>query len=236
MRDLGEHALKSAIDPGQAARRLKRQRRIAGGIAAAGLLSFAMCFWRDHRLTQTDRNHAMSGLTSKMKPLCIGRYLLDVPAQAEIALGSASFDSNRIERIPAYANDNAYAHFLEQHETALRSAKHDTEGTLLKSVTKSADGLQTVFVSRPEADDRRTYLVESFVNVRTAAWHVSHETGAGSSIKVLRRAKVQADGRTGQEYVDLYPEEGAMVFSARLELYGNATPQQPTIKLLMEAG
>ena len=317
--------MKSSIDPAQ---RAKRNRRITGAIVLAVVLGLIIQLWREDRLSKPDRNHAMNELTAKMKPLCIGRYLLDVPALAEVALGNASSDANNIERIPAYVSDSAYAHFLEQREKELRSAKHDTEGSLLKSITKSADGRQTVFVSRPEADDRRTYLVESFVNGREAAWHVSHETGdkylervtrqiaeiaenlsyrkitivpttpgacladglldrapleveeyhggarvealswslsvtsetsgprdnkmfpdlfhrvdraneligAGSGIKVLRRAKVQTDGRIGQEYVDLYPEDGAMVFSARLELYGDAAPRQPTIKLLMEAG
>ena len=60
--------------------------------------------------------------------------------------------------------------------------------------------------------------------------------GPGSGIQKLRRAKVHVDGRSGQEYVGLYPENGAVVLDAKLELYGNEKPQQPTIKLLMEAG
>lgn len=320
--------MKPVIDSSQAMQRLRRHRQVAGGIVAIVLLGFAFQLWREHHLTQPDRTHAMTELTAKMKPLCIGRYLLDVPAQAEVALGNASSDSNKIERIPAYSSDAAYAHALQQREAELRNAKHETEGMLLKQVVKSSDGRQTVFVSRPEADDRRMYSVESFVHTPPVAWHITAESidkylrtdidailqiaqglsyrepstipttagaciadgllnrtpreveefhggarietlswsisitsetsgprdnlnfkdlfhrvddaidmaGPGSGIKKLRRAKVQVDGRSGQEYIGLYPEEGAIVLDAKLELYGNQKPQQPTIKLHMEAG
>ncbi len=311
-----------------ARQRLRRQRRIGGGILLAVLLTFAYLLWREHVLTHPDRNHAMTDLTSKMKTICIGRYLMDVPADAEVALGYAESDSNKIKRIPGFASDEAFAHKLQQREAELKSAKHETEGSLFKSMSQSKDGRQTVFVSRPEADDRRMYLVEAFVHAAPVAWHVSHQTGdkylsltinqiaeiaqglsyreasvvpstpgacladgllnrtpleveefhggariealswslsitsetsgprdnvnfkdlfhrvddaidmagPGSGIKKLRRVKVHADGRSGQEYVALYPENNASIFDAKLELYGNEKPQQPTIKLLMESG
>lgn len=198
----------------------------------------------------------------------------------------------------------------------------------MKSVGKFEDGRQMVFVSRPEANDTFTYLVESFVHAPGAGWHISHRVasedqltvvqqvgeiaqalsyrepaaipttpgacladgllnrtplevesfqggariealswslsfssetsgprdnklhsdlfrrvdraidmaGAGSGIRKLRRAEVSADGRTGQEYVGLYPSDEAVILDAKLELYGNAKPQLPTIKLLMETG
>ena len=91
--------MKSSIDPAQ---RAKRNRRITGAIVLAVVLGLIIQLWREDRLSKPDRNHAMNELTAKMKPLCIGRYLLDVPALAEVALGNASSDANNIERIPAY--------------------------------------------------------------------------------------------------------------------------------------
>ncbi len=270
----------------------------------------------------------MTDLTANMKTMCIGRYLIDVPAEAEVSLGNAESDSNVIERIPGFPNQQAYEQKLRDREAELRAAPHKTEGSLLKSVVKSSDGKQVVFVSRPEADDEHMLLIESFVYAPPAAWRIYYETGrareskvvertavlarglsyrdqntiptgkggclsdglldrtpadaenyyggariqskswslsitsetsgprdnvtfkdlfrrvddaiamagAGSGIKKLRRAIVETDGRKGQEYVGLYPDEHAFIFDAKLELYGDATPQKPTIKLLMESG
>ena len=69
--------MKSSIDPAQ---RAKRNRRITGAIVLAVVLGLIIQLWREDRLSKPDRNHAMNELTAKMKPLCIGRYLLDVPA------------------------------------------------------------------------------------------------------------------------------------------------------------
>ena len=268
----------------------------------------------------------MTDLTANMKTMCIGRYLIDVPADAEVSLGNAESDSNVIERIPSFLNRDDYEQKLRDREAELRTATHRTEGSLLKAVIKSPDGKQVVFVSRPEADDEFLYLVESFVYQAPAAWWVHFQTnaeylretteqvtaiaqrlrfrepnafsvgkggclvdglldnvpkdaeifyggarieskswslsitsetsgprsntedlfyrvdnaiamaGAGSGFKKLRRAVVETDGRQGQEVVGLYPDEHATIFDAKLELYGDATPQKPTIKLLMESG
>lgn len=309
-------------------KRLRRQRQIGAALLLVTLLLVSYLWWHERSLAQPDRSHPMTDLTANMKTMCIGRYLIDVPAEAEVSLGNAESDSHVIERIPAFFNQQAYEQKLRDREVALRVAPHKTEGILLKSVIKASDGKQVVFVSRPEADDKYMYLVESFVYDSPSAWWVHHETvdeylketkeqvatiaqglryrepntipttrggclgeglldhmpkgretyyggarveakswslsitsetsgppdnvnfkdlfrrvdnaiemaGAGSGIKKLRRAVVEADGRKGQEYVGLYPDEHAIIFDAKLELYGDSTPQKPTIKLLMESG
>ncbi len=60
--------------------------------------------------------------------------------------------------------------------------------------------------------------------------------GSSSNIKRIRHAPIKLDGRSGEEAVGLYPTNDAMVLDAKLELYGNKTPQQPTIKVHMEVG
>lgn len=268
----------------------------------------------------------MTELTTKMRTLCIGRYLVDVPTEAEVALGLAASDSNKIERIPSYPDDVAYEAALQAREAELRTAKHRSEGVLFKSLSKSVDGRHTVFVSRPDANDKYTYLVETFVHAQPAAWRVYYRTGdeylkqtiqqigeialslsprelsavptvpgacisdgllvrspveseeyvggarikslswslsiatetsgprdskmfpdlfhrvddaidaagPGSGIRKVRRAKVTVDGRSGQEYIGLYPDRRQFILDAKLEAYGNAKPQQPTIILSME--
>ncbi len=263
-----------------------------------------------------------------MKTMCIGRYLIDVPSGAETSLGSTDADSIVINRIPGFAGQAAYESRLSNRESELRTAQHRTEGSLLKSVSRSPAGGSVVFVSRPDATDNFMYLIETLVNAPPVAWSVHIETiqeyiasdtdrvsriadglhhrsphaipatpggclpdglldylpaesetyhggaeipsrswslsittetsgprdnvqfkdlfhrvddaiamaGVGSGIKKLRRAIVETDGRKGQEYIGLYPDKNGVIFDAKLELYGNATPQVPTIKLLMETG
>lgn len=307
-------------------KRLRRQRQIGVAVLLVVLSLVSFFWWHERSLAQPDRSHPMTDLTANMKTMCIGRYLIDVPAEAEVSLGNAESDSNVVERIPAFLNKQAYEEKLREREAELRAAPHKTEGSLLKSVIKSSDGKPLVFVSRPDTANRHMYLVESFVFATHAAWWVHFETndeylretteqvtaiaqglryrepntvpvgkggclaeglldhapkdaetyyggarvqskswslsitsetsgplggnedlfyrvdnaiemaGAGSGIKKLRRAVVEADGRKGQEYVGLYPDEHAIIFDAKLELYGDSTPQKPTIKLLMESG
>lgn len=306
--------------------RLRRQRQIGSGLLLISLLLVSYFWWQERLLAQPDRSHPLTDLTANMKTMCIGRYLLDVPAEAEVSLGSAESDSNAIERIPTFLNQQDYEQALSNREVELRAAPHKTEGSLLKLVKKSSDGKQVVFVSRPDADDEFMYLVESIVYLAPVAWWIRHETndkylretteqvtaiaqrlryrepntlpvgrggclgdglldrvptdaetynggarveakswslsitsetsgprsatedlfyrvdnaismaGAGAGIKKVRRALVHTDGREGQEYVGLYPDEHTIIFDAKLELYGDATPQKPTIKLLMESG
>ena len=309
-------------------RRLRRQRQIGAALLLVTLLLVSYFWWHESSLAQPERSHPMTDLTANMKTMCIGRYLIDVPAEAEVSLGNAESDSNVIESIPVFPHQQAYEQKLRDREAELRAAPHKTDGSLLKSVIKSSDGKQVVFVSRPEADDEFMYLVESFVYLAPAAWWVHFQTndeylrettkqvaaiaqglryrepnsipvgkggclgeglldhvpqsaetyyggariqskswslsitsetsgprdnvnfkdlfrrvddaiamaGAGSGIEKLRRAVVETDGRKGQEYVGLYPDEHAIIFDAKLELYGDSTPQKPTIKLLMESG
>jgi hypothetical protein len=306
--------------------KLRRKRIIAAGLGALVLVTAAAGLWREQRLTNPQREHAMTELTSRMKTVCFGRYLVDIPAEAEYSIGDAYSDSNKIERIPKFADDGAYREHLKEREQRLRSTKHDTEGSLLRSVVQLNGGQHTAFVSRTDADDRRLSLVETFVSSKSNAYRVSYTTsekylsstiqeveriarslkdrdvttpsapgaciadgvlelapmeteafnagarmtslswsisfstetsgprepgatlhdrvdraiemaGAGSGIRKLRRANVAADGRSGQEYVGIYPgEQGVEIFDAKLEVYGSGKPQQATIKMHMEAG
>jgi Tle cognate immunity protein 4 C-terminal domain/Tle cognate immunity protein 4 N-terminal domain len=304
----------------------KRRHLIAAGLVALMLVPAAGGLWQQHRLTNPQREHAMTELTSRMKTVCFGRYLVDIPAEAEFSIGTAYSDSNKIERIPKFADDRAYREHLKEREQHLRAAKHDTEGSLLRSVVQMNGGQHTAFVSRPNDHTHRLSLVETFVNLKSNAYHVSYTTaeeyltitiqeieriarslknhdgtipaapgacidsglleltptevetfsagahmsslswsisfstetsgprepgatlhdrvdraiemaGAGSGIRKLRRANVAADGRSGQEYVGIYPgEQGVEIFDAKLEVYGSGKPQQATIKMHMEAG
>jgi hypothetical protein len=299
-------------------------------VAAAGLCAVAamvvISLWPTQKLTNAKQGNAMTELSKNMKTVCIGRYLIDIPKDADFSLGDSESDSVKIERIPAFTSESAYRERLRDHEQMLRSSPHKKEGIRLRSVTQVNGGKQTIFVSRRTADESFVSLVETFVAADSTAWKVfidvadedvapvsaeatstasslasrqssdipkaagacirdgllsrtptqretfnggarlegrswslsvtsetstARETGkqlfdrvdraidmagSNSGIKKLRRAKVDADGRVGQEYIAIYPDSHANILDAKLELYGSGKPQVPTIKLQMEVG
>ncbi len=299
-------------------------------VAAAGLCAVAamvaISLWPTQKLTNAKQGNAMTELSKNMKTVCIGRYLIDIPKDADFSLGDSESDSVKIERIPAFTSESAYRERLRDHESQLRAMSHVTEGTRLRSVTQVNAGKHTVFVSRGDESGRRLSNVESFAFDNKVAWRVSYVTGekylpltidqtakivdalrarisedipagtgacirdgvlirtpveveefrggarltarswsmeitsetsgarepgtqlfdrvdraidmagGNSGIKKLRRAKVDADGRVGQEYIAIYPDSHANILDAKLELYGTGKPQVPTIKLQMEVG
>ncbi len=105
----------------------------------------------------------MTALTSRMQTVCFGRYLANIPIGADFSIGGAYSESVKFELTPSYADEQAYRDHLKEHEQRLRTSKHVTEGTLLRSTALSSDGKQVIFMSRTDMRDRRTTLVESFV-------------------------------------------------------------------------
>lgn len=309
-------------------RRDGRDIAVAVAVSISVLLAVLLISRQAFAPVTSKRSHPMTDMTIQTKTVCIGRYLLDVPAAANTSLGVAEADFNRIDRISNFADQAAYERKIVDRELELRSTKHTSEGWLLRSVIKPVTGQPVVFVSRPNANDEIMYLVESFVKSSVNSWRVHYETGekylqetveqiaaisqalrsrdadsipagpggclqdgvlvyrpkeqetyyggaeipsrswslsittetsgprdnvqfkdlfhrvddaiamagVGSGIRKLRRAIVETDGGKGQEYIGLYPEKNGVIFDAKLELYGNGTPQVPTIKLLMETG
>jgi hypothetical protein len=300
---------------------------MAVGAAAVLLAAGGVKLWVDDTKANPDRTHAMTELTAKMKPFCFGRYLVDVPADAEVALASAEFGMVKIERVAGYDSEDEFRNSVAAREESLRAGTHATEGSKLRS-SKSVGGAATrllvyrteekgtyvstmeMLVSAPRsvawllkaevADEDVASASETFISLgavieprdmsvvpkiaggcvhdgivkiatkdretyrgearnQSLSWSISFlsETsgarekaqgllarvdraidmaGSSSNIKRIRHAPIKLDGRNGEEAVGLYPTNDAMVLDAKLELYGNKTPQQPTIKVHMEVG
>lgn len=267
----------------------------------------------------------MNELTTNMKPVCFGRYLIDVPQKAETALGSAKSDAIRIETIKQPApSSGAFKNRVFAREAELRAQKHDSEGTRLRESAELPDDLGRTFVYREDAEDTRLAVVETMVWKPSGEWLLRYQTsnrnipiikkdseqvaaaiksqpdgvptvvgacfkdsllqripreaeefaggarmedlswtlsfrsetskprdktgrliaraeeavsmaGASSGIKVLRKREVTVDGRSGEEFIALYPGDGVVSLDAKLELYGDGTYRLPTIKLNLEA-
>jgi Tle cognate immunity protein 4 C-terminal domain/Tle cognate immunity protein 4 N-terminal domain len=305
---------------------VRHKRLIVAAVASLLAVGLAVGLGQGKSLGKPNRGSEMTDVTKNMKTVCIGRYLIDIPKDADFSLGDSESDSVKIERIPSFASDTAYRERLRDYEKTLRTSAHKKEGRRLRSATPVNAGAQTVFVSRPTDTESFVSLVEVFVNAAPSAWRifadvadedvgpvseaaasaaslldgrkaidvptskgacirdgiltrlpleretfnggarvsalswsisVTSETsgprqpgkqlfdrvdraidmaGSNSGIKKLRRAKVEADGRSGQQYIAIYPDAQANILDAKLELYGTGQPQVPTIKLQMEVG
>ncbi len=76
---------------------------------------------------------------------CLGRFLVDLPDDAEIVAQSAEYrwDKIKVERQP-YAK--AFQEMIAEKERILRETKHKTEPSLLKHISRSDDGNSVVLV------------------------------------------------------------------------------------------
>jgi Tle cognate immunity protein 4 C-terminal domain/Tle cognate immunity protein 4 N-terminal domain len=128
-------------------------------VLALGVIAFGL--WQHLASMNSRMEHPMTELTSRMKTVCFGRYLVDIPAAAGFAIGEAETDDIHIESTPSYVDDQDYIDRLAAHEQRLRSTRHNTEGALLRSVENKRG--QLLFMSRTDAEDRRTTLVETFL-------------------------------------------------------------------------
>jgi Tle cognate immunity protein 4 C-terminal domain/Tle cognate immunity protein 4 N-terminal domain len=69
-----------------------------------------------------NRSHTMTEYTKDMKTVCIGRYVLDIPARSRFAIGSQGVDSIKIERLPLSApNAKAFVDAMAEYERRQRS-------------------------------------------------------------------------------------------------------------------
>jgi Tle cognate immunity protein 4 N-terminal domain len=140
----------------------------------------------EHRLSQPIRRHDMSELTKKMRTLCFGRYLIDVPTESEVSLGMSKSDLIEIRRIQSFGNESSFQAKLAEHEATLKSAKHDSEGTRFKGSTTVPGTGTKIFASRSTPERTKLTVLEAFVNSPPGAWHVKLEV-ADEDISIVQR-------------------------------------------------
>jgi Tle cognate immunity protein 4 C-terminal domain/Tle cognate immunity protein 4 N-terminal domain len=141
-------------------RSTRRLIRFALAVLCAAALA---ALWRPSLSQPSHQRHAMNALTSRIKTVCFGRYLVNIPVEADFSVGDAYSESIKFERTPSYVDEQDYRMRLRELEERLRASKHDTEGSLLRSILPVNEGKQVLFLSRPEAARSRTTLVETFL-------------------------------------------------------------------------
>jgi hypothetical protein len=90
---------------------------------AIALAILALSGWMisEARIRFPNRSHFMNDYTQNLKTVCVGRYLWDVPQQAEIGSFNQSVNDIQIERLPEETkSEGMYQLRLDQYEKELR--------------------------------------------------------------------------------------------------------------------
>jgi Tle cognate immunity protein 4 C-terminal domain/Tle cognate immunity protein 4 N-terminal domain len=163
------------------------QQLIGLAIVALLLLVALMTLKNLYSSSHANREHVMTELTKTMKPVCIGRYLLDIPAQAEFTLGSAGIsDVTLVREAKPSVNQLAFENKLKAKEEELRALPHKTEGTQLKEVfSYENNNKQRFFLRRSDGKDVRTLGIEGLVRVDETEYKVIR----GTSTEYLNEGK-----------------------------------------------
>jgi hypothetical protein len=123
------------------------------------------------------RTPLMNELTTNMKTVCFGRYLVDVPQKAEFTMGFAESDVVTIEPVEPRASSNAaFQNRIAAHETELGQLKHDTEGTRLRGAYDLAENRGKMFLYRDNAQSQRMIVVEAMVRHASGEWLLKYKT------------------------------------------------------------
>jgi|GEM_PF-5414410 hypothetical protein len=104
----------------------------------------------------------MSELTKTMRPVCVGRLVVEIPAVAKINGWSQKVDYTKIESItPPSPNRKSFDAKIAQREKQLKTSPHETDGVLLKNKTQlSPDSF--LFVYREDSSDTYLYQLDAF--------------------------------------------------------------------------
>jgi hypothetical protein len=103
----------------------------------------------------------MTELTKNMQPVCVGRFVVEIPSVARIKGWTQKVDDTKIETIsPPSLNKLAFDNKITKRETLLKNSPHETDGVLFKNkIQLSPDS--NLLVYRESQSDRRMYQLDA---------------------------------------------------------------------------
>jgi hypothetical protein len=158
------------------------------------------------------RTPLMNELTTNMKTVCFGRYLVDVPQKAEFAMGFTKSDAVRIE--PAQSpssSDGAFQNRLVAREKELRALTHETEGTRFRAVSELPDGRGKLFQYRDDAEDDLMTVVEALVRHTPGEWLLKYKTSDENVPEIKRETEEVAAALDVRVMTDVPTTAGACI-------------------------
>ena len=153
----------------------QKQRQLFIAAAAFVAITLLAYGWHQHTIHNPNREHAMIDLTKNMKTLCLGRYLIDIPAQAKFSIGSTEIDSIKIEFVGVSPSELSFNEKIMKREAELRASKHETEGTRLRESLSINKDKQKLFVFREDQSDIYLTWVETSMRSGNDEWKISND-------------------------------------------------------------
>lgn len=144
--------------------RLARQLLIIAGVA----MTLAACSPPPAQTAQSDKQKTgTQSMTVSVPPLtqtlCIGRFLIGLPANTSINLGTAkTYEAGKIERTPRISLDE-FEKRMHRREQELRALAHNTEGTRLKEVMRDPVKHSRIFLYRESEVASRTVEIHGYL-------------------------------------------------------------------------
>ncbi|MEQ6340991.1 MAG: T6SS immunity protein Tli4 family protein [Gammaproteobacteria bacterium] len=130
------------------------KRRLIGALCAAVLIGCTPNYAGEKIMTE---------LTKTMRPVCVGRFVVEIPTAASIKGWDQKVDMSKIETVfPPALNKMAFENKVAQRETLLKTSPHETDGVLFKNkiqLTPESD----LFVYRENESNRRIFELEAWL-------------------------------------------------------------------------
>lgn len=103
----------------------------------------------------------MSELTKTMKPVCVGRLMIEIPTVARINGWDQEVEDTKIVTvIPPSLNRKSFDEKTNHREMVLKTSPHNTDGVLLKSkIQLSPDSV--LYVYREDKSDKTLYKLDA---------------------------------------------------------------------------
>ena len=93
--------------------------------------------------------------------LCLGRFLVDVPKDAEMVGQSSEYRGDKVN-VTRRVSQEAFQKLILDKEKVLKGTKHETEPSLLKYISRSGDGNSVVMVFWEEPFSSHAYETEVY--------------------------------------------------------------------------
>jgi len=99
--------------------------------------------------------------TPQPNTYCLGRFLIDLPNDAEIVAQTAEYRGDKI-KVERQQSPKAFQEMISEKEKALRATKHETDPSLLKHISRNNDGTSAVFVFWGKPFSEHVYETEVY--------------------------------------------------------------------------
>jgi len=113
------------------------------------ILAMGICGWVIGEVHDIHDKAKVTGMTETMKTICVGRFLIDVPAEAKVSFQGAFLSGWSIDTDPD-ETDEQFTARLAQKEMELKAEKNEKGGNSLESTTHidSSGMMGKIFVFR----------------------------------------------------------------------------------------